>query len=50
MKNNTDLDKFSDIELKALAYDAIAALEFYKSQLNIINQELQKRSEAKQTI
>jgi len=40
-----DITKLSLIELKAMAYDTLANLEMYKKNLDILNQEIAKKSE-----
>lgn len=39
-----EISDFTDVELKALAYDQIGRIETAKQQLGLINQELEKRA------
>jgi len=40
-----DITKLSVQELKALAYDLLVQANQYQNDLNIVNQEIQKRSQ-----
>lgn len=42
-----ELEKYSIIELKALAYDEISKLEISKQNLFILNEEIKSREENK---
>jgi hypothetical protein len=43
------IEDLSDIELKALAYDTLAQLQFFQNNLNLINAELNIRAKNAQT-
>ena len=40
-----DITKLSTQELKALAYDLLVQANQYQNDLNVVNQEIQKRSQ-----
>lgn len=42
-----DITKMTDVEIKALAYDQVKLLNSTQHNLNLIEQELQKRDENK---
>jgi hypothetical protein len=42
------IEDLSDIELKAVAYDTLAAIQLHQNNLNAINGELARRAQANQ--
>lgn len=42
-----DIEKMTDVEIKALAYEQVKLLNSAQHNLNVIEQELKKRSEEK---
>lgn len=42
---NKQLSEYTEIELKAIAYDELQKLQFAQTNLRIINEELNKRAQ-----